>query len=49
MKILIMGSEGIVGQNLVKGLSEKHDVLRSDQIDSDGKVILQLMVVLMSF
>ena len=35
MKILIMGSEGFVGQNLVHGLSKNHDVFRSDQIDSD--------------
>jgi UDP-glucose 4-epimerase len=34
MKILIMGSEGFVGKNLVKGLSEKHDIYTSDQIDS---------------
>tara|TARA_B100000953_G_scaffold217201_1_gene179592 strand:- start:231 stop:341 length:111 start_codon:yes stop_codon:yes gene_type:complete len=25
MKILIIGSEGFVGKNLVSGLSEKHD------------------------
>ncbi|MGY5151512.1 MAG: NAD-dependent epimerase/dehydratase family protein [Candidatus Nitrosopumilus sp. bin_6a] len=37
MKILIMGSEGFVGQNLVSGLSKKHDVLRSDQLDSNEK------------
>lgn len=37
MKILIMGSEGFVGQNLVHGLSKNHDVFRSDQIDSDEK------------
>ena len=37
MKILIMGSEGFVGQNLVHGLSKNHDVFRSDQIDSEGK------------
>lgn len=34
MKILIMGSEGFVGKNLVNGLSEKHDIYTSDQIDS---------------
>ena len=34
MKILIIGSEGFVGKNLVKGLSEKHDVYTSDQLDS---------------
>lgn len=34
MKILIIGSEGFVGKNLVKGLSEKHDIYTSDQIDS---------------
>lgn len=34
MKILIMGSEGFVGKNLVKGLSEKHDIYTSDQLDS---------------
>ncbi len=34
MKILIMGSEGFVGKNLVKGLSEKHDIYTSDQIES---------------
>jgi UDP-glucose 4-epimerase len=37
MKILIMGSEGFVGQNLVNGLSKNHDVFRSDQIDSGEK------------
>ena len=37
MKILIMGSEGFVGQNLVAGLSKNHDVFRSDQIDSNEK------------
>ena len=34
MKILIIGSEGFVGKNLVKGLSEKHDIYTSDQLDS---------------
>jgi UDP-glucose 4-epimerase len=37
MKILIMGSKGFVGQNLVNGLSKNHDVFRSDQIDSNEK------------
>ncbi len=37
MKILIMGSEGFVGQNLVNGLSQNHDVFRSDQIELDAK------------
>jgi UDP-glucose 4-epimerase len=37
MKILIMGSEGFVGQNLVNGLSKNYDVFRSDQIDSNEK------------
>ena len=37
MKILIMGSEGFVGQNLVNGLSKNHDILRSDQIDLNEK------------
>lgn len=37
MKILIMGSEGFVGQNLVNGLSKNHDVFRSDQIELDAK------------
>jgi len=37
MKILIMGSEGFVGQNLVHGLSKNHDIFRSDQIDSNEK------------
>ena len=32
-----MGSEGFVGQNLVNGLSKNHNVLRSDQIDSNEK------------
>ena len=36
MKILIIGSEGFVGKNLVKGLSEKHDVYTSDQLDSSA-------------
>jgi len=34
MKILIIGSEGFVGKNLVRGLSQKHDIYTSDQIDS---------------
>ena len=34
MKILIMGSEGFVGKNLVKRLSEKHYIHTSDQLDS---------------
>ena len=34
MKILIIGSEGFVGKNLVKGLSKKHDIYTSDQLDS---------------
>ena len=37
MKILILGSEGFVGQNLVHGLSKNHDIFRSDQIDSNDK------------
>lgn len=37
MKILIMWSEGFVGQNLVNGLSRNHDVFRSDQIELDAK------------
>lgn len=32
-----MGSEGFVGKNLVKGLSEKHDIYTSDQLDSTVK------------
>ncbi len=32
-----MGSEGFVGQNLVNGLSQNHDVFRSDQIELDAK------------
>ena len=34
MKILIIGSEGFVGKNLVRGLSQKHDIYTSDQLDS---------------
>jgi len=34
MKILITGSEGFVGKNLVKGLSQKHTIYTSDQLDS---------------
>lgn len=33
MKILITGSEGFVGQNLVKGLSKNHDVYTTDQLE----------------
>jgi len=34
MKILITGSEGFVGKNLVKGLSQKHTIYTSDQLNS---------------
>jgi UDP-glucose 4-epimerase len=37
MKILIIGSEGFVGKNLVKGLSKTHEIYTSDQIDSTHK------------
>ena len=33
MKILITGSEGFVGQNLVKGLSKNHNVYTTDQLE----------------
>lgn len=36
MNILITGSEGFVGNNLVKGLSQKHTVYTSDQLDSSS-------------
>ena len=36
MKILITGSEGFVGQNLVKGLSQNHTIYTSDQLDSSN-------------
>ena len=37
MKILIIGSEGFVGNNLVNGLSENHEIFCADQIDSSRK------------
>ena len=36
MDILITGSEGFVGNNLVKGLSQKHTIYTSDQLDSSN-------------
>jgi len=36
MNILITGSEGFVGNNLVKGLSQKHTIFTSDQLDSSN-------------
>lgn len=33
LKILILGSEGFVGHNLVKGLAKSHQVFTSDQIE----------------
>jgi len=36
MNILITGSEGFVGNNLVKGLSQKHTIYTSDQLDSSN-------------
>ena len=34
MKILILGSEGFVGNNLVDGLSENHDIFCADMISN---------------
>ena len=36
MKILVTGSEGFVGNNLVKGLSQNHTIYTSDQLDSSN-------------
>src|SRR3989304_9092330 len=33
MKLLIFGSEGFVGQNLIQGLSEKHEIYTADQVE----------------
>lgn len=33
MKILVLGSEGFVGKNLVKGLSEQHEIYSADLVD----------------
>lgn len=41
MKILIIGSEGFVGKNLVQGLSKTHEIYRTDQIDSTQKNYLK--------
>lgn len=38
MKILVIGSEGFVGNNLVEGLSKNHEVFSADKLDnSDHK------------
>ncbi|MGQ0790605.1 MAG: NAD-dependent epimerase/dehydratase family protein [Nitrosopumilaceae archaeon] len=34
MKILITGSEGFVGQNLVRGLSKNHNIYTTDQLET---------------
>lgn len=34
MKVLILGSEGFVGHNLVDGLEKSHEIFTADQIDS---------------
>ena len=34
MKVLLLGSEGFVGQNLINGLKEKHELLTADVLDS---------------
>jgi UDP-glucose 4-epimerase len=36
LKILILGSEGFVGKNLVDGLSKNHQVFCADQLDSSS-------------
>jgi len=36
MNILITGSEGFVGNNLINGLSQKHTIYTSDQLDSSS-------------
>ena len=37
MKILILGSEGFVGQNLVNGLSKKHEIVCADIIEKNSQ------------
>ena len=34
MKILILGSEGFVGHNLVEGLSKNHEIFCADLIEN---------------
>jgi nucleoside-diphosphate-sugar epimerase len=34
LKVLILGSEGFVGHNLVEGLEKSHEIFTADQIDS---------------
>lgn len=34
LKVLILGSEGFVGNNLVEGLGKSHEIFTADQIDS---------------
>ena len=34
MKVLLLGSEGFVGQNLIDGLKEKHELLTADVLNS---------------
>ena len=36
MKILILGSEGFVGNNLVEGLSKNHEIFCADLIDKSS-------------
>lgn len=37
MKILILGSEGFVGQNLVQGLEQSHQIFTADQLENNFK------------
>lgn len=37
MQIVILGSEGFVGQNLVMGLSVNHEILTADMIDKNSQ------------
>jgi dTDP-4-dehydrorhamnose reductase len=36
LKILIIGSEGFVGKNLVQGLRKSHKVFTADQIENNS-------------
>ena len=38
LKVLIIGSEGFVGYNLVDGLSEKFQILTSDIEEKNGLI-----------
>ena len=40
LKVLIIGSEGFVGYNLVDGLSEKFQILTSDIEEKNGYLVI---------